>query len=46
MVCQNRKNISDTIYDIEKSESVLFSNIAQALYEDIKLKNNIERLYD
>lgn len=34
------------IYGLEKSESVLFSNIARALDEKICLKNTIERLCD
>lgn len=41
-----KKFISDMIYGIEKNESILFSNIARALNEDIKLKNTIERLCD
>ena len=40
------KFILDMIYGIEKSESVLFSNIARALDEDIKLGYTIERLCD
>ena len=40
------KFISDMIYGIEKSNSILFSEIARALQEDIKLKNTIERLCD
>lgn len=40
------KFVSDMIYGIEKSESVLFSNIARQLKEKIKLKNTIERLCD
>lgn len=34
------------LYGIEKSKSVLFSNIARALEEKIKLKDTIERLCD
>lgn len=41
-----KKFVDDMIYGIEKSESVLFSNIARALDEPIKLKNTIERLCD
>lgn len=40
------KFVIDMIYGIEKSESVLFSNIARALDEKIVLKNTIERLCD
>lgn len=40
------KFISDMIYAIEKSNSILFSEIARTLHEDIKLKNTIERLCD
>ena len=40
------KFISDMIYGIEKSNSILFSEIARALQEKIKLKNVIERLCD
>ena len=40
------KFVTDMIYGIEKSESVLFSNIARALDEKINLKNTIERLCD
>ena len=40
------KFISDMIYGIEKSNSILFSEIARTLKEDIKLKNTIERLCD
>ena len=42
----SKKFVSDMIYGIEKSGSVLFSNIARALDEPIKLKNTIERLCD
>ena len=38
------KFISDMIYGIEKSQSILFSNIARELSEDTKLKHTIERL--
>lgn len=41
-----KKFISDMIYGIEKSNSVLFSEIARSLKEKIKLKNVIERLCD
>ena len=34
------------LYGIEKSGSILFSDIARALNEDNKLKNTIERLCD
>lgn len=34
------------LYGIEKSNSILFSEIARALKERIKLKNTIERLCD
>ena len=40
------KFVSDMIYGIEKSGSILFSNVARALDEPIKLKNAIERLCD
>ena len=40
----NSKFISDMIFGIEKSQSVLFSNIARELSEDTKLKHTIERL--
>ena len=40
------KFISDMIYGIEKSKSVLISNISRALKEKIKLKNVEERLCD
>lgn len=40
------KFISEMIYGIEKSNSILFSEIARALKEKIKLKNTIERLCD
>ena len=40
------KFISDMIYGIEKSNSILFSEIARSLKEDNKLKNVIERLCD
>ena len=40
------KFILDMIYGIEKSGSILFSNIARALDEDIKLSYTIERLCD
>lgn len=40
------KFILDMIYGIEKSGSVLFSNIARALDENIKLGYTIERLCD
>lgn len=40
------KFISDMIYGIEKSNSILFSNIARELDEKIKIKNTIERLCD
>ena len=40
------KFVIDMIYGIEKSESVLFSNISRALDENIALKNTIERLCD
>ena len=38
------KFISDMIFGIEKSQSILFSNIARELSEDTKLKHTIERL--
>lgn len=41
-----RKFISDMIYGIAKNKSVLISNIARALDENIKLRNTIERLCD
>ena len=41
-----KKFISDMIYGIEKSNSMLFSNIARALDEKVQLKNTIERLCD
>lgn len=41
-----QKFISDMIYGIEKNNSILFSNIARALDEEVKLKNTIERLCD
>ena len=40
------KFVSDMIYGIEKSNSVLFSEIARTLNENIKLKNTVERLCD
>lgn len=40
------KFMSQMIYGIEKSNSVLFSEIARTLKENIKLKNTIERLCD
>lgn len=40
------KFVSDMFYGIEKSNSILFSEIARALKERIKLKNTIERLCD
>lgn len=40
------KFMSDMIYGIEKSNSILFSDIARALKENAKLKNVIERLCD
>ena len=40
------KFISEMLYGIEKSNSILFSEIARALKERIKLKNTIERLCD
>ena len=40
------KFVTDMIYGIEKSESILFSNIARALKEKVNLKNTIERLCD
>ena len=40
------KFVSDMIYSIEKSNSILFNEIARALKENIKLKNTIERLCD
>ena len=40
------KFISEMIYGIEKSNSVLISEIARSLKENIKLKNTIERLCD
>lgn len=40
------KFVSEMLYGIEKSNSVLFSEIARALKEKIKLKNTIERLCD
>ena len=40
------KFISEMIFGIEKSNSILFSEIARTLKEDIKLKNTIERLCD
>lgn len=40
------KFISEMFYGIEKSNSVLFSKIARALKEKIKLRNTIERLCD
>lgn len=41
-----KKFVSDMIYGIEKSNSVLISEIARELKEDIKRKNTIERLCD
>lgn len=38
------KFVSEMIYGIERSNSILFSEIARALKERIKLKNTIERL--
>ena len=38
------KFISDMIFGIEKSQSILFSDIARELSEDTKLKHTIERL--
>ena len=38
--------MSDILYGIEKSGSILFSDIARALNEDNKLKNTVERLCD
>lgn len=38
------KFISDMIFGIEKSQSILFSDIARGLSEDTKLKHTIERL--
>lgn len=40
------KFISEMIYGIEKTNSVLISEIARSLKENIKLKNTIERLCD
>lgn len=40
------KFVSEMFYGIEKSNSILFSEIARALKERIKLKNTIERLCD
>ncbi len=40
------KFISEMLYGIEKSNSILFSEIARTLKEKIKLKNTIERLCD
>ncbi|MGN1379208.1 MAG: transposase [Bacilli bacterium] len=40
------KFVSEMLYGIEKSNSILFSEIARALKEKIKLKNTIERLCD
>lgn len=40
------KFVSDMLYGIEKSNSILFSEIARSLKERIKLKNTIERLCD
>ena len=40
------KFVSEMIYGIERSNSILFSEIARALKERIKLKNTIERLCD
>ena len=40
------KFISEMIYGIEKSNSILISEIARALNEKIRLKNVIERLCD
>ena len=40
------KFVSEMIYGIEKSNSILFSEIARTLKENIKLKNTIERLCD
>ncbi len=42
----DKKFIADMLYGIEKSGSILFSDIARALNEDNKLKNTIERLCD
>ena len=39
------KFISDMIFGIEKSQSILFTNIARELSEDTKLKHTIERLF-
>ncbi len=40
------KFVSKMFYGIEKSNSILFSEIARTLKEKIKLKNTIERLCD
>ena len=42
----DKKFIADMLYGIEKSGSILFSDIARALNEENKLKNTIERLCD
>ena len=42
----DKKFIADMLYGIEKSGSILFSDIARALNEDNKLKNTVERLCD
>ena len=42
----DKKFVTDILYGIEKSGSILFSDIARALNEDNKLKNTVERLCD
>ena len=42
----DKKFVADILYGIEKSGSILFSDIARALNEDNKLKNTVERLCD
>ena len=42
----DKKLVTDILYGIEKSGSILFSDIARALNEDNKLKNTVERLCD
>ena len=42
----DKKFVTDILYGIEKSGSILFSDIVRALNEDNKLKNTVERLCD
>ena len=41
-----KKFVMDSLYGVAKSKSCLFSNIARALKEEVKLKYVIERLCD